>query len=58
VPCLITERNVPMRLSLAAAGLRAPSGPVPADGRVLFARPLDEPLPELPGWVSGWDGSA
>ena len=57
VPCLITERNVPMRLGLAAAGLRAPAGPVPADGRVLFARSLEPPLPDLPGWVSGWDGA-
>jgi methoxymalonate biosynthesis protein len=57
VPCLVTERNVPMRLALAAAGLRAPAGPVPADGRVLFARTLEPPLPELPGWVSGWDGA-
>ncbi len=26
VPCLVSERNVPMRLALAAAGLRADAG--------------------------------
>jgi len=57
VPCLITAGNVPMRLALAAAGLRAAPGAVGADGRALFTRSLDGPLPDLPGWVSGWDGS-
>jgi methoxymalonate biosynthesis protein len=52
VPCLVTERNVPMRLALAAAGLRAEPGAVTADGRALFARSLDGPLPELPDWVA------
>lgn len=58
VPCLVTDRNLPMRLALAAAGLRAAPGAVGADGRADFSRPLDDPLPALPGWVSGWDGSA
>ncbi len=40
VPCLVTERNVPMRLALAAAGLRAEPGSVAADGRAIFSRPL------------------
>jgi methoxymalonate biosynthesis protein len=57
VPCLVTDRNLPMRLALAAAGLRAAPGAVGADGRAEFSRPLDGPLPPLPGWVSGWDGS-
>jgi methoxymalonate biosynthesis protein len=52
VPCLVTQRNVPMRLALAAAGLRAVPGGVPADGRVVFTRSLDGQLPDLPDWVS------
>ena len=52
VPCLVTERNVPMRLALAAAGLRAEAGSVAADGRAIFARPLTGELPALPDWVT------
>jgi len=55
VPCLVTERNVPMRLALAAAGLRAEPGAVAADGRAVFARPLTGELPGLPDWVSDRD---
>jgi methoxymalonate biosynthesis protein len=56
VPCLVTGRNVPMRLALAAAGLRADPGAVSPDGRAVFSRSLDGPLPELPAFVSvpGW----
>jgi methoxymalonate biosynthesis protein len=52
VPCVISERNVPMRLALAAAGLRAAAGEVGADGRALFTRSLDGPLPGLADWVT------
>jgi methoxymalonate biosynthesis protein len=52
VPCLVTDRNVPMRLALAAAGLRAEPGSVAPDGRALFARSLAGDLPELPPWVT------
>jgi FkbH-like protein len=52
VPCLVTERNVPMRLALAAAGLRAEAGSVAPDGRAIFARPLTGMLPALPDWVT------
>jgi methoxymalonate biosynthesis protein len=52
VPCLITNRNVPMRLALAAAGLRAEPGDVAADGRAVFARSLTGELPVLPDWVA------
>ncbi len=41
VPCLVTDRNVPMRLALAAAGLRAEPGAVAADGRAIFSRSAD-----------------
>ena len=51
VPCLVTERNVPMRLALAAAGLRAEPESVAPDGRAIFARPLTGELPALPDWV-------
>ncbi len=52
IPCLVTERNVPMRLALAAAGLRAQPGTVAPDGRAVFARSLGGPLPELPDWAA------
>jgi len=52
VPCLVSERNVPMRLALAAAGLRAEPGSVAADGRAIFARPLTGELPSLADWVT------
>ena len=51
VPCLVTERNVPMRLALAAAGLRAEPESVAPDGRAIFTRPLTGELPALPDWV-------
>ena len=58
VPCLVTDRNVPLRLALAAAGFRAgapaqdsatQAGPAEP---VIFARPLAGPLPGLPGWAA------
>jgi methoxymalonate biosynthesis protein len=52
VPCLVTERNVPMRLALAAAGLRAEPGRVMPDGRAVFARDLAGSLPALAEWVT------
>jgi methoxymalonate biosynthesis protein len=57
VPCLVTERNVPMRLALAAAGLRAAPGDVAPDGRAVFSRSLAGVLPAMPAFVTGWDGS-
>jgi methoxymalonate biosynthesis protein len=52
IPCLVTDRNVPMRLALAAAGLRAEPGSVTADGRALFRRSLTGDLPALASWVT------
>jgi FkbH-like protein len=53
VQCLVTERNVPLRLALAAAGFRAAdSESQPA----VFSRQLTGPaaaLPDLPDWVAG-----
>jgi methoxymalonate biosynthesis protein len=51
VPCLVTDRNVPMRLALAAAGLRAEPGAVAPDGRAIFTRSLAGDLPVLPDWA-------
>jgi FkbH-like protein len=56
VPCLISPRNVPLRLALTGAGFRA--GPGSQPGRpAMFSRQLPEPLTEpltepLPGWVT------
>jgi len=56
VPCLISPRNVPLRLALAGAGFRAEPGNLLRQPAV-FSRPLPEPVPEpLPGWVSAPDG--
>ena len=51
VPCLVTERNVPMRLALAAAGLRAEPGRITSDGRAVFAREFAGSLPALADWL-------
>jgi methoxymalonate biosynthesis protein len=52
VPCRVTDRNVPFRLALAAAGFRTEPGARAPDGRALFSRALDGDLPGLPGYVS------
>jgi len=52
VPCLVTDRNVPMRLALTAAGLRADPAAVAADGRAVFTRSLRGELPVIPDWVT------
>ena len=50
VPCLVTPRNVPLRIALASAGFRAadPAG----GGAAIFARQLAGPLPALPAWAT------
>jgi hypothetical protein len=55
MPCLVTDRNLPLRLALAAAGFRAGAAPRPGEP-ALFARPLDGELPGLPDWatVADW----
>jgi methoxymalonate biosynthesis protein len=66
VPCLVTARNVPLRIALAGAGFRAddtaaaaapdPDGPDPGEaaaGRpAVFARQLTGQLPAMPGWAT------
>jgi methoxymalonate biosynthesis protein len=54
VPCVLTERNVPLRVALTGAGFRA-TGPGPAAaaaaGGALFRRDTGAPLPGLPPWL-------
>ncbi|HEV2243366.1 MAG TPA: hypothetical protein VGR98_20140, partial [Streptosporangiaceae bacterium] len=54
VPCLVTPRNVPLRLALAASGFRAPddAGTAERPHVARFARTLSGPPPPLPGWVT------
>jgi FkbH-like protein len=51
VPCRVTDRNVPFRLALAAAGFRAEPGVTGPDGRAMFSRALSGELPTLPDFV-------
>jgi methoxymalonate biosynthesis protein len=52
VPCLVSPRNVPLRLALTAAGFRADPGAPSGQGHAVFSRPLPGPLPEVPDWVT------
>ena len=52
IPCLVTDRNVPLRLALAAAGFRAPPGAAASGVPVAFRRELSPPLPGLPDWAA------
>jgi predicted enzyme involved in methoxymalonyl-ACP biosynthesis len=62
IPCLVTDRNVPLRLALAAAGFRAAarpgeaglggSGAGTAEIPVIFRRELSGSLPVLPDWAA------
>jgi methoxymalonate biosynthesis protein len=52
VPCLVSARNVPLRLALTGSGFRAAGGGSPGQPVAVFTRPLTGPAPELPGWVS------
>jgi len=50
VRCVLTERNVPLRLALTGAGFRA--GPGGGDEpAAVFRRGTGAPLPALPAWV-------
>ena len=59
IACLVTTRNVPLRIALAGAGFRsdadAAAGPVQSQGPdrpAVFSRRLDGPLPALPDWAT------
>jgi len=50
LPCVLTERSVPLRLALASAGFRAdPAAAGP--GRALYRHDLAGPRPPRPDWV-------
>lgn len=58
LPCLISPRNVPLRIALTSAGFRtgrlAEQGAAADPGAsrtAVYVRGLAEPLPELPSWV-------
>ncbi len=54
VRCVLTERNVPLRLALTGAGFRAGPAAAPDDGGgagAVFRRGTGAPLPALPAWV-------
>ena len=46
VPCVLNDRNVPLRLALASAGFRA------GGKDTVFRRDVAGPLPGLPSWVT------
>jgi FkbH-like protein len=51
VPCVISARNVPLRIALTGAGFRTSSEA--GTGQVAdYVKDLSQPLPELPGWVN------
>jgi hypothetical protein len=52
VPCVVSPRNVPLRLALASAGFRADPGHPPGQHPAVFSRPLSGPLPDVPDWVT------
>ena len=54
VPCVINSRNVPLRVALTGAGFRASSKPGQATTprTADYVRQLDQPLPDLPEWVT------
>ncbi len=63
IPCLINQRNVPLRIALAKAGFRAVGTvvpPAPAGGTgprmASFSRAAAGELPELPAWAHGEAG--
>jgi FkbH-like protein len=55
IPCLVTDRNVPLRLALAAAGFRADAAEQRPGEPALFTRPLAGPPPALPDWAQASD---
>ncbi len=49
VPCVINDRNVPLRIALTSAGFRA--GGVGPARTARYVRGVDQPVPGLPDWV-------
>jgi len=59
VPCVLNERNVPLRVALTGAGFRAGTGPGPdaTAASAVFRRSTGTALPELPSWLRAPGGS-
>jgi FkbH-like protein len=57
VPCVLNERNVPLRVALTGAGFRAEAGPGPAAAVAVFRRGTETALPVLPPWLRPPDGA-
>ena len=57
VPCVLNERNVPLRVALTGAGFRAGTGPGPGAtaASAVFRRSTGTALPELPSWLRAPD---
>ena len=53
IPCVLNERNVPLRVALTGAGFRAGTGPGPATpaAGAVFRRGTGTALPVLPPWL-------
>jgi FkbH-like protein len=53
VPCVLNERNVPLRVALTGAGFRAGTGPArdATVARAVYRRGTATALPELPSWL-------
>jgi methoxymalonate biosynthesis protein len=58
LPCLISPRNVPLRIALTGAGFRVDGVPgqdaaadAGASRSAVYTKDLAKPLPELPSWV-------
>jgi methoxymalonate biosynthesis protein len=49
VPCVVNDRNVPLRIALTGAGFRAIQT---QGGTAEYVRRLDQPLPDVPDWVN------
>lgn len=52
VGCRLHDRNMPLRLALAGAGFRASEAGAAGALTALFSKPVSEPPPALPAWVS------
>ena len=51
LPCVISPRNVPLRIALTGAGFRT-SAQASAGQTADYVRDLGQPLPDLPPWVT------
>ncbi len=51
IPCVLNERNVPLRVALTGAGFRAGTGPATPAAGAVFRRGTGAVLPVLPSWL-------